>query len=255
MLWHKAWLETRWRFVIGLAILVFSAAGKVFSYPRVQQLMPLVPDVDATTTVGAAIREAAMLARSYRGYVWSQGFRQDLPQMMTLFAVLLGTGGLLAQASGGGALFTLSLPASRGRVLGIRAATGIGELFVLAVAPALAIAFLSPAVAQSYGIGDVFVHAVCQFVVGAVFFSLAFLLSTVFGDIWRPLLIACAVAAALAIGPTFVPELSRYSLFAVMSGETYFRGNGLPWIGLIASVTLSAALLYAAARNIEHTDF
>jgi hypothetical protein len=254
MLWYKAWLETRWRFVIGLVILICSAAGTVFSYPRVQQLMPLVPDIDASTTVGAAIREATTLARSYRGYVWSQVFRQNLMQMVTLFAALLGTGNLLAQSSGG-ALFTLSLPASRGRVLGVRAATGLAELFVLAVAPALAVTFFSPAIAQSYGIGDAVVHALCQFVVGAVFFSLAFLLSTMFGDMWRPLLIACAVASALAIASAFTPELSRFSPFRVMSGETYFRGGGLPWLGLAASLALSAAMLYAAARNIEHTDF
>ena len=53
--------------------------------------------------------------------------------MWTLFAVLLGTGGLLSQASGGGALFTLSLPVSRNRLLGVRAATGLAELLVLAL--------------------------------------------------------------------------------------------------------------------------
>jgi hypothetical protein len=254
MLWYKAWLETRWRFLIGLAILTCSAAGTVLVYPRVLELRPLAP-VDARGELGARIREAMELARSYRGYVWSQWFRQNLPQAMTLFAALLGTGGLLAQASGGGALFTLSLPASRNRILGIRAATGLTELFALALVPSLAVTILSPAIAQRYGIGDAVVHALCQFVVGAVFFSLAFLLSTMFGDVWRPLLVACAVAVALAIAGTFVPELSRYSLFGVMSGETYFRGGGLPWLGLLVSAGLSAAMLYAAARKIEHTDF
>ena len=44
--------------------------------------------------------------------------------------MLLGTGGLLSQAIGGGALFTLSLPVSRERLLGVRAATGLAELAV-----------------------------------------------------------------------------------------------------------------------------
>ena len=144
------------------------------------------------------------LARNYRGYVWSQWFRQNLPQMWTLFAVLLGTGGLLSQASGGGALFTLSLPVSRSRLLGVRAATGLAELLVLALVPSLLLPLLSPAVGQTYSVGDALVHGVCLFIAGAVFFSLAFLLSTVFSDVWRPLLIVLCVATVLAFGELVV---------------------------------------------------
>ena len=38
---------------------------------------------------------------------------------VTLFAVLLGTGGMLSQPSGDAVLFTLSMPASRRRLLGL----------------------------------------------------------------------------------------------------------------------------------------
>ncbi len=40
MLWYKSWLETRWRFVIGLVLLMFSAASTVFTYPEVIKLIP-----------------------------------------------------------------------------------------------------------------------------------------------------------------------------------------------------------------------
>jgi hypothetical protein len=40
-----------------------------------------------------------------------------------------------------------------------------------------------------------------------------------------------------------------------MSGEVYFRGGGLPWLGLLASATASATMLYAATRNIARQDF
>jgi len=67
---------------------------------------------------------AAELTRDYRGYVWLQWFRKELLQLGTLFAVLLGTGGLFSQRS---ALFTLSLPASRRRLLGVRATAGLAD--------------------------------------------------------------------------------------------------------------------------------
>jgi hypothetical protein len=90
---------------------------------------------------------------------------------------------------------------------------------------------------------------------GTVFFSLAVLLSTMFSDVWRPWLLACAVAMVLALSVLVIPELSRYSIFRVMSGEDYFRGRGLPWLGLLASSAVSAAMLWVAAKNVSRQDF
>ena len=255
MLWYKAFLETRWRFLIGLAILMLSAAGAVVAYPRVVKLLPLVPSVDTSGELGRRIKEAAELMRDYRGYVWSQWLRQGMTNMLSLFAVLLGTGGLLSQASGGGALFTLSLPVSRNRLLGVRVATGLAELLALAFVPPLLLPLLSPAVGQTYGIGDALIHGACFFVAATVLFSMACLLSTVFSDVWRPALIVCGLAAVLGICEPFFGDLSRYSLFGIMDGETYFRGGGLPWLGLLASAAVSAAMLFAASRNLARQDF
>jgi len=95
----------------------------------------------------------------------------------------------------------------------------------------------------------------CLFVAGSVFFSLAFLLSSVFTDIWRPLLIALFAAAVLALGEQFVDGASRYGLIATMSGERYFRGAGVPWAQLLVSAALSAAMLYGASLNLARRDF
>jgi ABC-2 type transport system permease protein len=255
MLWYKAWLETRWRFLIGLALLVCSAAAVVFAYDKVLMLVPLASNVDIDGELGRRIREAAELTRTYRGYAWSQWFGESLSNTWTVFAVVLGSGGLLSQSSRGGALFTLSLPVSRGRLVGTRAATALAELFVLAIVPSLLLPLLSPAIGQSYAVGDALIHSVCLFVAGAVFFSLAFLMSTVFGDVWRPLLIALVAAGVLGLVEQLSPGGARYGIFHVMSGEAYFRGQGLPWVGLIASAALSAAMLYAAWVNIARHDF
>jgi hypothetical protein len=255
MLWYKSWLETRSRFLIGLVLLMFSAVGVVMFYPRLLTLLPQVNRVDVGGELGRRIKEGAELVHTYRGYVWSQWLRQSMSNMLTLFAVLLGAGGLLSQASRGGAVFTLSLPVSRNRVVGIRAATGLAELLVLAVVPVLLFPLLSPAVGETYGIGDALVHGACLFIAGGVVFSLTFLLSTVFSDLWRPVLIASGAAAVLGLCDPFFPALSRYGLFGIMSGEIYFRGGGLPWLGLLASAAASAAMLYAASRNIARQDF
>jgi hypothetical protein len=251
MLWYKSWLETRWRFLIGLGVLLCSAAGSVFTYPQVLRLLPMVP-AHLSGELGQRIREAAELARTFRGFIWSNWFRENLSQTGTLFAVLLGTAGLLSPS--GGALFTLSLPVSRGRLLAVRAAAGLAELFVLALVPSLLIPLLAPAIGASYDLGSVLLHSVCLFVAASVFFTLAFLLSTLFSDPWRPVLIALALAFALTFVERFVHP-AGFSLFRVMNGEAYFRSGHLPWGGLLASAALSALLYYGAVLNFRRHDF
>jgi ABC-type transport system involved in multi-copper enzyme maturation permease subunit len=252
MLWYKSWLETRWRFFIGLGLFMLSAGGVIYAYPQVMKLIPRASDLDMSGALGQRIKDAVELSRDYRGYVWGQWTRQNLTQFTTLFAIILGSGGPYSQRS---ELFTLSLPVSRQRLVGVRSMAGLGELLVIVVVSSLMIPLLSPSVGQSYGVGNALVHALCAFVAGAAFFSLATLLSTSFSDIWRPLLIACSVAAVLWVVEQVARGFSPYSIFTVMNGETYFRSGRLPWVGLLASTGLSAAMLYGAAANIERRDF
>jgi ABC-type transport system involved in multi-copper enzyme maturation permease subunit len=170
-----------------------------------------------------------------------------------LFAALLGTGGLVSAA--GGTLFMLSLPASRMQLMAVRAGSGLVQWLVLALVSSLAIPLSSPAIGQSYHVGAALVHGVCLFVGGAVIYSVALLLSTLFGDLWRPWLIALAIVMPLAFVEQMASRSSPVGLSAVMTGERYFRTGELPWAGLAVAIALSAALLYAAALNFSRRDF
>jgi hypothetical protein len=254
MLWYKSWLDTRWRFLTGLALLTCSAAFVVFTYPRVAELLPLMPSVGGSGELARRIREAAELARDYRGYLWSQWFRQNPVQMGTLFAVLLGSGGLVSQGSSG-ALFTLSLPATRTRLVGVRAAAGLLEWLVLALASSLTISLVSPSVGETFSVWAALGHAICLFAAGAVFFALALLLSTIFVDVWRPLLIAISAAIVLGIVETLSRQAGVSGIFAVMNGESVFRTGHLPWIGLALCTAATASMLYGATLSFARRDF
>jgi hypothetical protein len=254
VLWYKSWLDTRWRFVGAFALITASAFGVVFAYPRVVALLPLVPAADTGGDLGRQIREAAQVARQFRGYIWSQWFHQNVRQLWTIVSALLGTGGLVAHGSRG-ALFTLSLPVSRNRLLGVRAAAGLAELLLLAVASALLIALLAPAVGERYALGDALAHAACLFAAGTVVFSLACLLSTSFDDGWRPVIIAICAAAVVGMCEQVFRAAEPYSVFTVMSGDVYFRTGHMPWIGIAASLAVAAVLLRAAQTNLARRDF
>jgi hypothetical protein len=100
MLWYRSWLETRWRFLIGLGVLVWWVVGIVLLWPKVTELMPIASSLPESGSLGRQIREAVELGSNYPGYIWSQWYAKNLISMGTLFAVLLGAGGVLSKRSG-----------------------------------------------------------------------------------------------------------------------------------------------------------
>ena len=255
MLWQKAWLETRWRFISGLVILTVMAGGSVYDYLATQRLLPMLNSTitpQAQGGLAGVIAEAIELQKDFRGFIYYRAFRDNLTQMGVLFAILLGCGGLLAESKKGSALFTLSLPITRKELLGVRTATGLAQCFAIAMIPPLVIPLLAPTVGQQFSVIDSLAHGLCLFFVGALFFSLASFLSTMFGDVWRPLLIAFFIACGALLLQLAVPDLG---LFRVMSGETYFRTGALPWMGFLTTAVLASALLYSAAETLERRDF
>lgn len=254
MLLYKSWLETRWRFTIGFFVLAGSAAALVLLWPKTLQLLPLADSLDIRGEMGRRIKEAVDVQRSFRGYIWSKGFAQNLTSMITLFAVLLGTGGLLSSASRS-ALFTLSLPVTRNRIAWVCAATGLAELLALAFASAVSIASLAPSVGENYAYSDALIHGVCLFSAAAVFFGLAALLSTVFGDFWRPLAIALAIAVGIGLLELASGGLAGFGVFHLMSGEAWFRHRQFPWAGIAASLAAAGVLLWSAALLTARRDF
>lgn len=250
MVWYKSWLDTRWRFVIGFAVMVLMACGIVYDYSISARAISAAGANPDAFTSNALLKEAIRIEQTYRGFVWYQWFRQNLLQTGTLMGVLLGVSHIFASSRGG--IFALSLPASRTQWTVTRAVTGLGELFAIAAVPSFAISALSPLIDQHFSIVDTLVHVICFFLAAAVFYSLSFLLSTLFDDVYRPVLLAIAIACGMGIAEM---HFDFNGLFHVMSGHRYFELGSLPWLGLFSSSAASAAMLYGAVVNIAHKDF
>jgi hypothetical protein len=248
MLRYKSWIDTRSRFLLGLGILLLFACGTVMSFSMVQKLAAAVEGL----ALQQELQESLELMSTFPGYAWSEWFGGNLPLVLTIFAALIGSGSPLVK-SGSGALFSLALPVSRGRWILSRAETGLAELFVLALLPALAIPALAPFVGERFPLLDAVVYGLCAFVVASLFFAVAVFLSTLCNDVWRPLLLTCLAAIALAAAGTLLPE--PHGLFQAMGGQSYFYDGALPWTELLLSAAGAAAFIYAAAAHVARRDF
>lgn len=254
MLWYKAWLDTRVRFVIGLAILSVSGIAIVWSYPQVQELLRTAPSLSIGGDLGKRVAESAAIASTFRGYVWSQWFVKNIAQLWCLFAVILASGGM-PHGSRRGGIYTLSLPVSRTRLVLTRTLVVTAEVFALAMVPPLLLPVLSPAIGESYAFTDALAHGFALFAGGAALFGIALLMSAIFDDVWRPILVVIGVGMIVVLIEEVSPQLGRLTMFSVMSGESYYRGNGMPWFGMAISVAASAALVWGAVVTVARRDF
>ncbi|HJQ69566.1 MAG TPA: hypothetical protein VKA70_11365 [Blastocatellia bacterium] len=252
MLWYKYWLETRWRFFLGLALLTGFAAMAVLTEPLVSTAMEGFEDPGGR--IGEFLREQIMISKTYDGYVWQQWFSKNLITWWIFFAIFIGAGGLVTESTRGTALFTLSLPVTRRRLHAVRAATGAIELALLALVPSLLIPLFSLLIGESYSVWTIIVYVMFTILGGAVFFALTILLTTIFSDV-KPMLIGIAVALIVTFIPQFFKELAPYSVLNVMIGGSYFHTGEPPWAGLAVSLAVAAAMFYVSLRIIERRDF
>ena len=252
MLWYSAWRNTRWRFLIGLAILSSIALANILAYPYWQGVVASTA-AGSNAQVAPEINSIAQVASTFRGYVWVQLVHVNLSYLFIVFAVLLGATGPFSQRPG--AIFTLSLPISRRRVCAVRIATDLAELCGLGLIPMLLVPLAAQAVGYAYPLTDALIQGVQILSGGAVFYGLSLWLATVFDDRWRPLIIPLAVAVLAGLCTNLIPTLAPFSPTTVMEGESFFRTGVPAWTGICVWLVISATVLYATLRSIETRDF
>jgi len=163
----------------------------------------------------------------------------------------------MAGGAGAAGLFTYSLPISRRRVLLTHAALVGSEMVLVALAPSLMFTIVSRLTGADLPFGAIMIYALLLSLGGMVFPAFSFLLTAVFNNQWKVLVIGIAIALGLFFPFIFrsPDEFPWWSVYHLMSGETYFRYGRIPWLGLFASLAVSALIMFAAVRIYERRDF
>jgi len=251
MLWYKAWTETRWFFWPGMTFLAASGLALYAGYP----------DDYATRFPNGAIAVSAEQVRALlhdgRAYIWLSWFGTSLLLGLSFLALALASTGLVRSPDTGaapGVTYALSMPVSRRRLAGVRMATGLLELAAAGIVSSVLVCALAPTQGQSFPLREGAAHVLLAVSGVSALYGLFVFLSATLGEVSK----AVAGGALLFLYGMFTfltSGVRRLSVFRLMTGDTYFLRGEVPWLGVVACVAVSAALMYASLRVVERRDF
>jgi ABC-type transport system involved in multi-copper enzyme maturation permease subunit len=253
MLIYKAWLETRWQFILGMIVLCGMSAGLVLIHPWTVKYLSSLQSSEVT--FGGKFNEIVEVMKDFNHYAWSQWFPKNLLQIWVLMAVLIGVGGIVTESSRGNAIYMLSLPVTRRRLHLTRVLAGLSEVFLLALVPSLLIPALAPLISESFSVRDTIVYTIIFLSGGMVFFFYSVLLSSLFTGILKPILSGIATPFLLGFISMIPGPLNKWSVFRLMAGEEYHATGRIPWIGTLICMVISLAFFFLSLRNVERRDF
>ena len=257
---HKAWLETRARFITGVVVTVavcgfFTLAHSWIEHNWQRDLIEH-PEYDNPAWFLRAMRD-------YPFYLYHFVYADFFQKIWVFLAVLLGIGGLSRESENGTAGFTLSLPVSRLKLFSMRASVAIAELFALAVIALLSIMIGSAIMHLPYPVDHGLTHLATLFAGGLIFLTAALCLSEFTEGENTPVVIALgAVGLLYFVMQPYVDgaPLDWFALpFAVpklMAGvPDIHSARDIPWWGMLASLITAALLALLGVRRTQRSDY
>lgn len=238
MLWYKAWLETRSRFLIALvgitalcSLSVFHGNGQKLPYTTVKYYYVVLHEANGT-----------------------------LALMWIVAVTLLMMGGLVREKAVGASSFTLALPVSRAHWVGIRTSLGLAQSMALVIVPWIAMLLIDSTSGWMPSIRQVWFHLVLLAGGGMLFFAMALLISSLMEGEYTAPLVSFGVVIALMIG--FDREsLRAYNPLVFIMGEHYLDrktmllAGPIPWMHIGASMLIAAIFVVASVMVIERREF
>lgn len=235
MLWYKAWLETRSRFLIALVVTTGLCVYRVY-------------DLD---------RGAMPWSKIDYYYFALRSGHQLLTVTWTVAMTLLMMGGLLQEKGAGVSALTLVLPVSRRRLMGVRICAGLVESAVLAVIPWIAMFVVAALTGQVRSFRQVGFYLVLLAGGGAVFAGVATLVSSLIEGTYTAPMVSLGIVIACGNAPKSLDYLNPLDF---MGGRNYIGPSSMlmgpvPWVQFAANVCVAAFLILLSVKVIERRDF
>ena len=238
MLWYKAWLETRTRFLI--ALIGITVLAGIFIWRQ---------DRDALPTSGMP----------YYYFVLAGGHR-ILAMLWSIAIMFVMMGGLVREKVVGASLFTLALPVSRARLMWTRIVFGLVQSAILGLVPWTAMFLIASTAGKPIAAGQAAMYLTLMFGAGATFFAVAvFTASLLEGEYTAPLVaFGTLIVSAVALND---PPLRTYSPWYMLLGSNLIdrKSNmligAIPWPIIGSFAFFAAVLLFASVRLVSRREF
>lgn len=239
MLWYKAWLETRGRFLVSLCAITVIVA---FFVSHSERLISPEPK-----------RETFFLLFFVHHYLMG---------LWIISVVLLGMGGLIRERAVGTSSFTLALPVSRARVAGVRIAMGVAQAILLAVLPWGVILFTTDVRGRAFPASQAAFYVLLLSSGGLVYFALAVLVSSLIEGEYTAPAVGYGLVILSGIMFSSIDSLRPYvDLWRFMGGDNHFNqasyllSGPFPWLGALAALSIAALMLLASVAIVQKQEF
>lgn len=239
MLWYKAWLETRSRFLTLVATV--TAVCGFFIYHAQGDILP-------GWRQARDFNRLLLVNQQILVFLWIFG------------VVLLGMGGIVREKAIGTSSLTLALPVSRTRLVGIRVGLGIIEAIALGVVPWTAVFIVSSLAGMPILISQVGLYLLLLVGGGLVYFAVAVLVSSVVsGEYTAPSVAYGAILVPTILSDAYLPLClnNRRLVTGSFSVDTitFLLSGHLPWLGILASLAAAGLLLWASIMVVQRREF
>jgi ABC-type transport system involved in multi-copper enzyme maturation permease subunit len=239
-MWYKAWLESRMRFLICLALLVIIMGADVYQADLNMPRMGILP-------------------HEFNKYIWKMYFTR-FHLLWLLSALVLTMGGLLAERAAGTSEFSLSLPVSRRRWNATRGVMAALQTLLLALAPAAVVPGVSALIGRSYPPLEAASFSLVIFLTGLSVIALGFLYSSWFSGQYTS--VALGLATIFVLTVVVNPVAGRYPFLSMspvresnLDPNFFLASQGWPLTDVLIRVAVAVMLWEASNRVLEARDF
>jgi ABC-type transport system involved in multi-copper enzyme maturation permease subunit len=232
---HKAWLETRSRFLGSLIGMVAICTYSVLhDNPLGAQLSP-------ETWYYHVLHET----------------HTRLVLLWVLAASLLMMGGLVQEYAVGASDFTLALPVSRARLMMARIGLGFAQSIALAIVPWTVIFLIDYSTGKATSVSNAVFHVVLLVAGGSIFVGWGLLASSlVSGEYTAPAVnLGVALGVCILLGNKPISPLGLISGSEYLDLHTNLPASPLPWARLLTTMLIAAVFAVAALKIVQRREF
>ena len=242
MIWRKAWLESRGRFLPMAVVLAVTVFAAILDAERQMARYDTKPPITFT-------RYVSIVYGGHIQLVWVAS------------CILLGLGGLLREQALGIAQYSLALPISRQRWMAVRAVLGMAEAAVLALVPVIVIPAAAAMIGRSYPPLQALNFSMLLLSAGIVFLFVSIFYSSLLpGDFAAVSLGGISFYFVFNAQNYFYSWFPRFNMSRLLSGFEFIdlRTGFLtawPWDGIIGSMAIAGVSFWGAVQLIRGRDF